>query len=67
MSVGLCEKLRNQELSSRADNLEAGDVAELRWGIGLIGRHSKRASDQDDFGAACHWAAEYGLPFREDA
>ena len=58
----ICDRLDARDLSSRPGVSTGRDDAELRWGIGVLGRQFGRAGGDSDIEAARKWARRHTLP-----
>jgi hypothetical protein len=58
----LCDLVEDQGIAAREDPMADADIAELRWGLGLLGRHYRTEDDRSDVDAARRWARRHMMP-----
>ncbi len=60
---GICACLEEADLASRTGDPKNTEIDELRWGLGLLGRHAA-VDGRSDITSARLWAQRYNLPPR---
>jgi hypothetical protein len=58
----LCDLVERQGIATREDHMADADIAELRWGLGLLGRNYRSKGDRSDVEAARRWARQHMMP-----